>query len=52
MNKGQRELVVKLYNSREKTVQEIGELMGISRPTVYAYVKATTGLQPPANDNP
>jgi len=43
LNKGQRELVVKLYNSREKTVQEIGELMGISRPTVYAYVNAASG---------
>jgi len=43
LNKGQRDLVVKLYNSREKTVQEIGDLMGVSRPTVYAYVNAASG---------
>jgi len=47
LNKGQRELVVKLYNSREKTVQEIGDLVGVSRQTVYAYVQAASGLSEP-----
>jgi len=43
--------VVELYNSREKTVQEIGDLMGVSRQTVYAYVKAATEPRPATTSN-
>lgn len=32
--------VRKLYAAKEKTVQEIGELFGISRKTVYGYVNS------------
>ena len=34
-----RQLVAKLYKSREHTVQEICQLMGISKPTLYKYVR-------------
>ena len=33
-----REMAVKLYNSREHSVEEICQIMGISRPTLYSYV--------------
>ena len=29
-----------MYAAREKTVEEIGELFGITRESVYRYVKA------------
>jgi DNA invertase Pin-like site-specific DNA recombinase len=31
--------VKRLYENKEKTVSEIGELFGISRPTVYSALK-------------
>jgi DNA invertase Pin-like site-specific DNA recombinase len=34
----QRRHVVELYRSRKHTIQEICRLMGISKPTLYAYV--------------
>lgn len=34
-----RQLVAKLYKSREHTVQEICQMMGISKPTLYQYVQ-------------
>jgi predicted transcriptional regulator len=33
--------VRRLYAAREKTVAEIGELFGITRESVYRYVKAS-----------
>jgi DNA invertase Pin-like site-specific DNA recombinase len=33
-----RELAVKLYNDRELLIDEICEMMGISKPTLYKYV--------------
>jgi predicted transcriptional regulator len=30
-----------MYDAREKTVKEIGELFGITRESVYRYVKGT-----------
>jgi DNA invertase Pin-like site-specific DNA recombinase len=33
-----RELAVKLYNDRELSIDEICEMMGISKPTLYKYV--------------
>ena len=34
-----REMAVKLYNSKEHSVREICQTMGISRPTLYSYVR-------------
>lgn len=35
-------LAVKLYIEREHTVDQICEMMGISKPTLYKYIEATT----------
>ncbi len=35
----ERVMVVKLYNSREHSVAEICQTMGISRPTLYSYLR-------------
>ncbi|CAM4437393.1 MAG: DNA-invertase hin [Legionellaceae bacterium] len=37
MNK--RQLVQKLYESKEHSINEICQMMGISRPTLYQYIK-------------
>jgi len=34
-----REMAVKIYNSKEHSVEEICQTMGISRPTLYSYVR-------------
>ncbi|TVM12618.1 transposon DNA-invertase, partial [Oceanidesulfovibrio indonesiensis] len=34
-----RELALKLYHEKEKTVAEICELVGVSKPTLYDYLK-------------
>jgi DNA invertase Pin-like site-specific DNA recombinase len=34
-----RQLVVKLYNDKEHTVKSICQMMGISKPTLYQYLK-------------
>lgn len=39
LNAEQRRHVVELYRSRQHTVKEICQLMGISKPTLYAYVE-------------
>ena len=39
LNAEQRRHVVELYRSRQHTIQEICQLMGISKPTLYAYVE-------------
>ena len=39
LDKKKREMAVKLYNSREHSVEEICQTMGISRPTLYSYLK-------------
>jgi predicted transcriptional regulator YheO len=31
-------LVVKLYHERQHTIDEICEMMDISRPTLYSYI--------------
>ncbi len=41
LDKSKRELAVKLYHEREKTVKEICELMGVSKPTLYKYIEAS-----------
>ncbi|WP_224995495.1 recombinase family protein [Cesiribacter sp. SM1] len=40
LNSSKRELAVKLYNSREHSVDQICEMMGITKPTLYSYVRA------------
>ena len=42
LNPRQRAHAVELYRSRQRTVKEICGLMGISRATLYAYVKEGT----------
>ena len=39
LDRSKRELAVKLYKERNHTVSEICGLMGVSRPTLYKYVK-------------
>jgi transposase-like protein len=34
-----RKRAVQLYHQKELTVKEICEMMGISKPTLYAYVR-------------
>ncbi|HYH20849.1 MAG TPA: recombinase family protein [Azospirillum sp.] len=38
-----RRLAVRLYQEREHTVMEICRLMGISKPTLYAYIEEMAG---------
>ncbi|HYG85831.1 MAG TPA: recombinase family protein [Azospirillum sp.] len=38
-----RRLAVQLYQERKHTVMEICRLMGISKPTLYAYIEETAG---------
>jgi DNA invertase Pin-like site-specific DNA recombinase len=40
LDKSKRKMVIDLYNSREHSVEEICQTMGISRPTLYNYLKA------------
>jgi len=39
LDSNKRKLVVTLYNAREHTVQEICQMMGISKPTLYQYLR-------------
>lgn len=39
LDKKQRQLVVRLYNERKSTVKEICEMMNISSPTLYKYLR-------------
>jgi DNA invertase Pin-like site-specific DNA recombinase len=38
LDRKKRELAVKLYNERLHSIDEICEMMGISKPTLYKYV--------------
>lgn len=40
LNPKQQEFAVKLYTERKQTVKEICQIMRISKPTLYSYVKA------------
>lgn len=46
-----RALAVRLYNEREMPITSICRMMGISKPTLYSYVRAISGITegPPAN---
>ena len=43
LNGDKRRLAVKLYNQREHGINEICQLMGISKPTLYKYVEEANG---------
>jgi DNA invertase Pin-like site-specific DNA recombinase len=47
LNKDKRALAVKLYDEKKHTVNQICELMGVSKPTLYKYIDAakTTDLK-------
>ncbi|MFH1905753.1 MAG: recombinase family protein [bacterium] len=38
LNEKKRELAIKLYNERERSIKEICQIMGISKPTLYTYI--------------
>lgn len=38
-----RALVIQLYQEKTRTVKQICQLMGISKPTLYKYIEATSG---------
>lgn len=42
LNKAKRDLAVKLYHERDKTVNEVCDVMGISKPTLYKYIEEAT----------
>ena len=50
LNADKRALAVKLYNEREMPIAKICRTMGISKPTLYSYVRAANGITngPPA----
>lgn len=50
LNADKRALAVRLYNERQTPVSRICTMMGISKPTLYAYVRAANGVTdgPPA----
>jgi DNA invertase Pin-like site-specific DNA recombinase len=38
-----RQLTVKLYKERKHTVQEVCQMMGVSKPTLYQYLREIDG---------
>ena len=38
LDEKKRELAIKLYNERERSIKEICQIMGISKPTLYSYI--------------
>jgi len=38
LDEKKRGLAIKLYNERERSIKEICQIMGISRPTLYSYI--------------
>jgi len=45
LNKDKQALAVKLYDEKKHTVDQICEMMGISKPTLYKYIDAAKGSQ-------
>ena len=39
LNEDKRKLVVRLYNERQHSIDAICEMMGITKPTLYKYVR-------------
>jgi DNA invertase Pin-like site-specific DNA recombinase len=44
LDSGKRSLVVKLYKDKESTVKEICNMMGISKPTLYKYLREQNAM--------
>jgi len=38
LDEKKRELAIKIYNERERSIKEICQIMGISKPTLYSYI--------------
>jgi len=47
LNATQRNLATELYNQKKLTILEICQSLGISKPTLYAYVRGQEGQGPP-----
>lgn len=43
LNKDKQALAVKLYDEKKHTVDQICEIMGVSKPTLYKYIEAAKG---------
>ena len=41
LNKDKQDLAVKLYDEKKHTVEQICQLMGVSKPTLYKYIEAS-----------
>ena len=44
LNADKRALAVRLYNERDMPISKICRMMGISKPTLYSYVRAANGV--------
>ena len=42
LDEKKRELAIKLYNERERSIKEICQIMGISKPTLYSFTYINT----------
>ena len=38
LDEKKRELAIKLYNEKERSIKEICQIMGVSKPTLYSYI--------------
>jgi DNA invertase Pin-like site-specific DNA recombinase len=45
LDRQKRELLYRLYDEKKHTIKEIGQLMGVSKPTLYAYLAQRAGHQ-------
>ena len=49
LNSNQRQLAVKLYHDRQHSIGEICQMMSISKPTLYSYLKAAQNTSCPSS---
>jgi len=52
LNADQRRLVVELYNEKKVSVKKTCEMMGISKPALYIYVRHSNSETCPKSSNP
>jgi DNA invertase Pin-like site-specific DNA recombinase len=55
LNADKRQLAIDLYNGKETPVKKICEMMGISKPTLYEYIRESLSIKmdkPPRVENP
>ena len=45
LNKDQQALAVKLYDEKKHTLDQICQMMGISKPTLYKYIETSNGWE-------